>query len=107
MIEPTLTRTERIRLLRIEEMRKIWIHCPDRNRSLWELSETEGVTQKVEYIANVGRPTGSCDDGGWIVEEKRVDVGLIFGNGLEVKGIDERFFNYFKGVEIVEKMERL
>lgn len=107
MIEPTLTRAERIRLIRINEMRKIWIHCPDRNRSLWELSETEKVIAKVEYIANVGRATGSCDDGGWIIEEKRIDVGLIFGNGLEVKGIEEKFFNYFKGIDIIKRYERI
>ena len=107
MIEPIITRTEQIRLKRIEEMRKIWIHCPDRNRSLWELSETEKVVARVEYVANVGRATGSCDNQGWIVEEKRIDTGLIFGNGLEVKGIEEKFFNYFKGVEIVKKSERI
>ena len=94
-------------LKRIEEMKRIWVHCPDRNRSLWELSETESVVQRVEYIAMVGRPNGSCDGDGWEVVRKRTDTGLIFGNGLEVKGIEEKFFNYFKGVEVKERMERL
>lgn len=107
MTEPTPTRTELIRLKRIEEMKRIWIHTPERNRSLWELSEAEKVVARVEYIANVGRATGSCDKGGWIVEQKRIDTGLIFGNGLEVKGIEGKFFNYFKGVTIIKKYERI
>ena len=105
MTEPT--KSTLTRLKRIEEMRRIWIHTPERNRRLWELAETEGVTQRVEYYANIGKPTGSCNKGGWIVERKRTDVGLVFGNGLEVRGIEEKFFNFFKNVEIIVKMERL
>jgi len=101
------TKADLLRLKRIEEMKRIWIHTPEKNRSLWELAETEHIVRRVEYFANIGRPTGSCDDGGWIVERKRTDVGLIFGNGLEVRGIEEKFFNFFKGIEIIEKMERL
>ena len=92
---------------RIEEMRRIWIHCPDRNRSLWDLASTEGVTRRIEYFAEIGRPTGSCDNGGWKIETKRTDVGLVFGNGLEIRKVDEKYFNFFKNVEIIEKKERV
>jgi len=107
MKTPETVKADVIRLKRIEEMKRIWIHTPSKNRSLWELSETEKVVTRVEYFSNIGRPTGSCDNEGWLVERKRTDVGLIFGNGLEVRGIEERFFNYFKGVQIVEKMKRV
>lgn len=107
MIEPILTRAEQIRLKRIEEMKRSWVHTPEKNRNLWELSETEGVKARVEYIANVGRATHKLDSGGWVVEQKRIDTGLIFGSGLEVKGVEEKFFNYFKGVTIIKKYERI
>jgi len=105
MTEPT--KSTLTRLKRIEEMRRIWIHTPERNRNLWELSETESVTHRIEYYANIGRPTGNLHDGGWVVERKRTDVGLVFGNGLEVRGIEEKFFNFFKNVEIKERVERV
>ena len=107
MTDIAQTKAQLTREIRIEEMKRIWIHCPDRNRSLWELSKTEGVISKVEYLAEIGKPTGSCDNGGWKIETKRTDTGLIFGNGMEICGVDEKFFNFFKNVEITERKERV
>ena len=107
MTDTAQTKAQLTRETRIEEMKRIWIHYPVRNRSLWELSETEKVTQRVEYLAEIGKATGSCDNGGWKIETKRTDTGLIFGNGMEIRGVEEKHFNFFKGVEIIQKKERV
>jgi len=87
-------------------MRRIWVHLPDRSRTLWDLVSDIGVTQRIEYVNNIGRANGSCDDGGWLIEEKRHDLGLKLNDRTVIKGIDPKHFNFFKEVPIIKIFER-
>lgn len=89
---------------RIDEMKRIRIHLPDRSQSLWELAETKGVSQRVEYFNIIGRPTHQVAVP-WVEERIVHDWGLVFGDGTELRGIDIRHYNFFKNAEKIEKRE--
>ena len=106
MIEINKTRSELRREFLIKEMSKTWIHLPNSTRSLWDLASTVGVEARVEYVNNIGRATHSCYAGGWAIEEKRHDLGLILKDGTEIKGVEPTHFNFFKEIIKIKKIER-
>ena len=89
---------------RIDEMKRIRVHLPDKSYSLWELAETRGVAKRIEYFAIIGRPTHQIANP-WIEERIVHDWGLIFGDGTELRGVDVRHYNFFKDAEKIEKRE--
>lgn len=106
MNQKQLDRKEEIKNQRIYEMSMIKVQCLDRSRTLWDLCQKEKVVKRIEYVCNIGRPTHKIENP-WIVEKKRHNIGFVFGDGFEIKGVSEKHFNFFSDVSKEDRWERV
>ena len=84
------------------EMRSVEIFTPDEKTNLLHLVKYIGVKERVRYyneIENKDFPGTS--------EKKFFDFGFTFSNGLEIRGINKKFFTKLIDYPIKEKRERI
>lgn len=70
--------------------------------SIHKLATEHGVKNRVQWFNIVEVKKG--DD--YVKSKRTHDYGLIFNNGLEIRRIKKKYFDYFKDVELIEKRER-
>jgi hypothetical protein len=80
------------------------VNTPTGRKRLTDLVDNVGVRSRVVYWNNVQVKRAGIQD--WQTVKKVHDHGLVFNNGFEIRHVETKIFNYFKGVEKIEIRER-
>ena len=73
-------------------------------KRLTDLVDNVGVKARVVYWNSVQVKKPGLQD--WQTVKKVHDHGLVFNDGFEIRHVETKIFNYFKGVEKIEIRER-
>ena len=73
-------------------------------KRLTDLADNVGVKTRVKYWNYVEKKDSATNT--YKSVQKTHDYGLIFNDGFEIRHIEAKVFNYFKGITIEMRRER-